>query len=259
MRLPSLLPIGVFAIGCAHSGMRMPGPTGKLGKAPPPYRDTLEEAAPAQVQEAVADTPAPPAAVPERSAQAQPPTAPRRRLRGDGAAVARAAGQLVGKGKLVVGGERYRYDCSGFVEAAYAKAGETLSGSSRSLFELSRREGVLHRKKTPQLGDVAFFDDTYDRNRNGRRDDNLTHVAIVEHVARDGTITLVHKGSKGITRLTMNLRHPATRRDDSGTSLNDHLRASSSKDGGPTLSGQLWRAFGSLWSLDEPLADSATP
>ena len=42
-----------------------------------------------------------------------------------------------------------------------------------------------------------LFRDTYDRNRNRRRDDDLTHVAIVESVASDGTITLVHKGGEG--------------------------------------------------------------
>lgn len=257
MRLNILLPVSVWAVGCAHTGMRMPGPTGQLGKAPTPYRDTLDEPVPVSSPEAVAQSA--PSSPSERAEAKPPPPPPRRRARGDGAAVARAAGQLVGRSRLVVGGETYRYDCSGLVEAAHAKAGEALSGSSASLFALSRQEGVLHRKKVPQPGDVAFFDDTYDRNRNGRRDDDLTHVAIVEQVDRDGTITLVHKGSKGVTRLTMNLKHPEVRRDEDGKSLNDHLRASSNKDRGPTLSGQLWRAFGSLWALDEPLADSATP
>lgn len=249
MRYLALLPVAALAAGCAHTGLRMPGPTGGLGQAPPAYRDTVERE-PAQ-QQAVAAAPA------AEEPASEPAPAPRRRARGDGADVARAAGQLVGKTRLVVDGERYRYDCSGFVAAAYAKAGESVSGSSRDLFETARREGVLHRNKLPRPGDVAFFDDTYDRNNNRRRDDDLTHVAVVESVDRDGTITLVHKGSKGVTRITMNLRQPDQRRDDAGKSLNDHLRATSDRDRGPTLTGELWRAFGSLWALDEAVADGA--
>ena len=151
----------------------------------------------------------------------------------------------------MVHGETYRYDCSGLVEAAHAGAHMDLRGSSRSMYDLARREGLLHKRKMPSVGDIAFFDDTYDRNRNRRRDDDLTHVAIVESVASDGTITLVHKGGRGVMRIEMNLRRPDERRDEHGRELNDHLRATSDKDGGPTLSGQLWRAFGSLWALED--------
>jgi surface antigen len=127
------------------------------------------------------------------------------------------------------------------------------------MYELARREGLRHKRKVPSPGDIAFFDDTYDRNHNRRRDDDLTHVAVVESVASDGTITLVHKGGRGVMRIEMNLRRPDERRDADGRELNDHLRASKDKDGGPTLSGQLWRAFGSLWALDEGGVSDAAP
>ena len=34
----------------------------------------------------------------------------------------------------------------------------------------------------PKPGDVVFFDNTYDRNKNKRLDDSLTHIAIVVSV-----------------------------------------------------------------------------
>ncbi len=169
------------------------------------------------------------------------------------------AADLVGQSRLTALGEVYRNDCSGMVEAAYARAGTTLSGSSKDLYELASDRGLLHSHKLPQVGDVAFFDDTYDRNGNGRRDDELTHVAVVESVGADGTIVMVHKGSSGVTRINMNLKRPDDRRDEAGNSLNDYLRARSRRDSGPTLTGQLWRAFGSLWALpdeDRAVADS---
>jgi hypothetical protein len=236
--------------GCAHrGGMGFPGPLGGMGTDPVPYAEA-GDGGPADEPVAKA---APAAEDPE------PP--PRRRRRGDarGREVARTAASLIDHRRLVVRGESYRYDCSGLVEAAHAGARIDLRGSSKDMYELARREGLLHKRKVPSPGDIAFFDDTYDRNHNRRRDDDLTHVAVVESVASDGTITLVHKGGRGVMRIEMNLRRPDERRDADGRELNDHLRASKDKDGGPTLSGQLWRAFGSLWALDEGGVSDAAP
>jgi hypothetical protein len=184
--------------------------------------------------------------------------APSERPRADhaGDRVARAAASFVGKGKLVVDGRRYRWDCSGFVEAAYAKAGLSYQGSSADLYATARAGGLLEKGKIPRVGDVAFFDDTYDRNRNGRRDDELSHVAIVESIDAVGTITLVHHGSKGIVRIKMNLRRPHDRTDADGNVLNDPLRAAKDSDKGPVLTGELWKAFGSLWEPADALAES---
>jgi len=244
------LPLVLIALsvlsGCAHRGLGYPGPTTRMGGTPPAYASTLEveeedEEKTAQVQETRAEAP-------RRLA---------RRGGRDGRAVATAAGSLVGCRKLNVGGDTYRWDCSGMVMAAYAKADEALVGNSKALWEQAKEAGLLHKRKEPALGDVAFFDNTYDRNRNGRRDDRLTHVAVVEEVAPDGTITLVHLGSKGVVRILMNLHHPGDRADADGQKINSYLRASSGKDGGKVLSGDLWVGFGSLWKLDDGgLADN---
>ena len=178
------------------------------------------------------------------------------RERGDaGDRVARAAASFVGKTRLVVNGERYRWDCSGFVEAAYAKAGLDYEGSSADLYDTARAGGLLDKGRIPRVGDVAFFDDTYDRNKNGRRDDPLSHAAIVEAVDAAGTITLVHHGSKGIVRIHMNLRRPHDRTDASGAVINDYLRAAKDSDRGPVLTAELFRAFGSLWEPVDAIAD----
>ena len=164
----------------------------------------------------------------------------------DGISVAMASHNLVGAGSF----RGQRYDCSGMVNAAYSQAGIDLAGAnSASMFKLAKERNVFHRLKTPRPGDVAFFDNTHDRNNNNRLDDRLTHVAVVEKVDDDGTITLIHKGGSGVTRTKMNLRRPATHKDDSGKVLNSHLRYRSSRDRRRTkyLTGQLWRGFASLW------------
>lgn len=172
---------------------------------------------------------------------------------GASSAVADAAAAFVGSRELRVDGEAFRRDCSGLVEAATASAGCSVRGSSAMLFDQARERGVLHRRRVPAAGDVAFFDDTYDRNGNGRTDDPLSHVAIVESVDPDGTIHLVHIGSAGVVRIVMNLRHPEDRDDRDGKRINDYLRSPGRNDSPRTrrLSGELWVAFGSFWKADQ--------
>lgn len=236
MRLLALI---ALLSGCAHrGGLPMPGPLGSLGQDVG-WED--EDAGLARRE------PSPPAPEPSRR-QARREARKAEHDASGGTAVAKAASSWVGSSRTVVNGETYRADCSGFVEAAYARAGLCFAGSSEDLYNRARDEDVLHKRREPTPGDVAFFDDTWDKNGNGRRDDPLSHVAIVESVGEDGTIVLIHRGSKGITRIRMNLRHPDVERSDEGVVYNDGLR-SGRDDGGDRLTGELFRAFGSLWAI----------
>lgn len=168
--------------------------------------------------------------------------------------VARGLGGFVGADSLEVRDETFRYDCSGLVCAAYHQVGVDLEGrNSEALFQLAKAEHVFHRRHKPQPGDIAFFDNTHDRNGNRRLDDRRTHVAVVESVGDDGTIVLVHKGGSGVTRIMMNLRHRRDHAGDEGQEINSYLRGKTKKDKPRTryLSGQLWAGFGSLWKLDQ--------
>ncbi len=183
------------------------------------------------------------------------PTAERntgRSTRG-GRRVAASASALVGKSRLHTGGTTYRYDCSGFVDAAHARAGVDLgSRNAAALYDLARKHGVYTKKKGKlRVGDTVFFDNTHDRNRNGRQDDRNTHVAVVERLDADGTAHLVHLGSKGVTRMRMNLSHPAVFKNAAGKEWNSFLRARKGRDPRhtPYLSGQLWSGTASLWAV----------
>lgn len=165
-----------------------------------------------------------------------------------GRRVARAAESFLGKKRMMVAGNKYRYDCSGMVCAAHVKAGMQLSGNTRSMYHYAKDMGVFHKRKRPDVGDVAFFDNTWDRNKNGRRDDDLTHIAIVEKVERDGTITLIHLGNSGINRLVMNLKHPSHKLNAQGKPWNSVLR---NQKKGKRLTGELFAGFGSLWSITD--------
>ncbi len=208
--------------------MRIPGPVDHLSRE--------------QVRESLAQLPSTELSLPMEPAA--PARARPRRSSPSGEAIARQAAKLVGDRSLVVQGESFRRDCSGFVAAVYSGVGQSLAGSTEDLYLRADAQGLLHRRKEPAVGDLAFFDDTYDRNRNGRRDDPLSHVAVVESVSPEGIVTMVHYGSKGVARLVMDLRQPEVNTDEAGVLRNSILRA----DGkGKRLTGELFRAWGSLW------------
>lgn len=165
--------------------------------------------------------------------------------------VATAAGSVVGGDAIVVGGVRYRFDCSGVASGIYAKAGLPVVTSSdgggldvRGLYALVKKTGSL-RKTQPLPGDFVFFDDTYDANGNGRVDDPLSHVGVVEHVDDDGTVLFVHRIGRQIVRARMNLTQPTVRHDKSGHALNHYLREATAT-AGPKTTAELFAGFGSL-------------
>jgi uncharacterized protein YfaT (DUF1175 family) len=100
-------------------------------------------------------------------------------------------------------GQSFNGDCSGFVRLVMKKAEVELGrlpsarSMSESLHLVSRR--VSH----PAPGDLVFFHDTYDRNRDGKLGDLWTHVAIVEAVEGE-QVWILHRGGRGIVRLVKN-------------------------------------------------------
>lgn len=238
---------------------RYPGPTRSLGKAVDtpnetsgPWRGGSEQ----PEREAVVHVEPP-------DAQSAPPSKekswkPRRALKGSGQGVADAAGHYVGKTVMSCSGEKFRYDCSGLVNVVHYKAGIDLRGqNSEGLLDMARELGVDH-GGAPKTGDVVFFDNTYDRNKNGRLDDSLTHVAVVESVDADGTVHMVHKGSKGVVRIVMNPEHPDQRLGPEGQEWNDWLRARKKGDSKntPYLAGQMFVGSASFWAAPELRTDA---
>jgi cell wall-associated NlpC family hydrolase len=169
---------------------------------------------------------------------------------------------LVGKGKVQVkvGRNAYPSDCTGLVEAVYAQAGISLRGTSKPgdngvtvLYRHALNHGRVYNGGRPVPGDLVFFRDTYDQNRDGRRNDGLTHVGVVDQVDSDGTVTVIHRVNRGVVRYRMNLSKPKVAKDPStGKILNDTLRAP-----GPgrtfALTGQLFAAYASVLPSSKPM------
>jgi hypothetical protein len=118
--------------------------------------------------------------------------------------VVEAAYSLVITDKTEFNGVQYNRDCSGTVYTAFAQAGfplqallnhygQTGLGGSQTLALIVEFNGSLAKLETLQKGDLIFFDNTFDRNLNGKSDDSITHVVIVTAVnTLTGDVTFVH-------------------------------------------------------------------
>jgi len=173
--------------------------------------------------------------------------------------LAHSAVGFLGKSRIEVNGRRFTFDCSGLARGVYVTQGIDLYDG---LGELDGGNGVgriyghvvqhgrIHYGPTVYPGDLVFFHNTWDFNRDDRFNDPLTHVGVVEGVERDGTVVFVSRVAGGIERYRMNLRMPDTHRTSDGRVLNDFMRRKEFRDPEATqyLTGQLFAAFGTLIS-----------
>jgi hypothetical protein len=171
---------------------------------------------------------------------------------------ARAASLVGHAGEFRVGAERFNPDCTGFVQAVYEAEGVPLRELMRRAAP-AERSGVGAALRTmeaygvvfggggewPAPGDLVFWRDTYDRNRNGRADDGLTHVGVVEYVV-DGTVVFLHRGGKAVARGAMTPDRP-TEAKANGVVVNSPIRARNPRLAGvPALAGALFAGYGRL-------------
>lgn len=172
--------------------------------------------------------------------------------------VALKAGSYVGQREVVVGEQHFRADCSGTVRGIYAAAGIPLGGQAADAEE--NDVSIIHRwvsqvgslrRTEPRVGDLVFFDNTYDRNGDGRANDELSHIGVVEKILDDGTIVFVHRVGGGILRYRMNLEHPEVSRDPrTGRRLNHVLRREQG-DIEAATTGELFVGFGTVILYDD--------
>jgi len=189
-----------------------------------------------------------------------PPPAPEPTVQGDPAASVETRWRIVATARRLLGqptvrwqGQTFPDDCSGLVLGVYASVGVPLTGSARpgdngvtAVWRWTSARGRLFRTGRPDPGDLVFFHDTYDRDHDGKLDDGLTHIALVESVDADGTVSIIHRVNRGVMRYHMNLDRPALRSEPgSGRVLNDWLRGSSGT-GKPVLTGQLFAVYGAV-------------
>lgn len=239
----SLLLFLLSATACAH------GAGGGVGNQ--------LDASPAIAPEAAREPPVAAEATPEPQLRAQPKAPVEREIarEPDVAPAPAPVAEAAARERLVSAARghlkrRFAGDCSAFVRRVYAEAGVALPAltAARSMTEsLYRSTSPVPR---PQPGDLAYFRRTR-RDRGTRDRDRLTHVAIVEAV--DGaSVLMIHRGSRGITRLAMNLDHPHDP-DENGIV---RRRRAGERAGMPSLAGELFAGYSTAFR-GEPAASAS--
>ncbi len=167
---------------------------------------------------------------------------------------------LLGKSRVVVAGKTWGDDCTSFVRALYEPLGVSLLSEAQpgdngvtAMWRFASRHGRIFQGGRPLPGDLVFFKETSDRNRDGQENDGLTHIGLVEDVEADGTVLVIHRVARGVVRYRMNLSTPTQLRTAGGKRLNDWLRteAPGSK---PRLTAELFAGFATLLPVESQLA-----
>jgi len=167
---------------------------------------------------------------------------------------------LLGKSRVVVKGKTYGDDCTSFVRALFEPLGVNLLSEAApgdngvtAMWRFASRHGRIFEGGRPLPGDLVFFKETYDLNRDGQTNDGLTHIGLVEDVEADGTVLVIHRVARGVVRYRMNLSTPTQLRTAAGKRLNDWLRteAPGSK---PRLTSELFAGFATLLPVESHLA-----
>ncbi len=152
-----------------------------------------------------------------------------------------------------------RIDCSGLILKIFKKNNVTIfkkqavippgaNGVKIIYATLKKYNKIFKTQQKAQLGDLIFFNNTYDKNKNKRFDDNLTHIAIIVDKKRNGLITYIHKSSKGIVYGYMNLRQKTKHKYNSKI-INSYIRRKRRSDSRYTkhLAGELFISFGTIF------------
>lgn len=170
------------------------------------------------------------------------------------------AQSLVGRNRVVVNGRRYGDDCTSFVQAVYAPLGVNLMSEGQpgdngvtAMWRFASAHGRIFEGGRPLPGDLVFFRETYDLNRDGRDNDGLTHVGVVESVENDGTVSVIHRVARGVVRYRMNLSKPNVSRTSGGRKLNDWLRTET-PGSKPRLTAELFAGYATLLPVEARVA-----
>jgi hypothetical protein len=160
----------------------------------------------------------------------------------------------VGAKSIESNGRRVAYDCAGVTRAVFLKHGIDLYGSSandpeangvRLIHAHIRHQGTFHQGPVVHPGDLVFFDNTWDFNGDGKVNDPLTHIGIVERQEPDGTVIFISRVAGAVERYHMNLALPHVHKNAEGRILNDYLRRKDVSDPANTgyLTGELFAQF----------------
>lgn len=262
MNLPRTLRLTATTLAFASLSALSSGCTTSSHQGALPYHSdalTQTAAAPYQRASAAQATPASVARDTGGSVASRPPTGPRRSrpIKGSqaptspshtGTVPTRPDSQAP---RQTPGGGYDPSDALAYVLETYRLNGVSFENENDlkiiDLYRAVQREGSIYHTTRPVVGDLVFFHNTFDANRDGRNNDWYSHVGVVEEVRSNGTIVVLSYRAKAVVRDTMNLEHPRESQAN-GRLANSELRARTRQDPEYTqyLAGELFAGFASV-------------
>jgi len=184
-------------------------------------------------------------------------------------AIVESAARLVGARAIASQGKRIAYDCAGVTRAIFLEHGIDLyrgafndpkGNGVRLIHNHVRQHGTLHRESNVNPGDLVFFDNTWDFNGDGKLNDPLTHVGVIERLEPDGTVIFISRVANAIERYRMNLDQPHVHKTAQGLVLNDYIRRKHPTDpeNAARLTGELFAFYGNLLSPQKHMSSEGT-
>ncbi len=110
-----------------------------------------------------------------------------------------------------------------------------------ALYELLQHRGLLVQTGAALPGDLIFFKNTADLNSNGRPDDGVTLVGVVERIDGSRVVLIAQRAGK-VRRLAVDPSRPELVRDAHGEVVNTRLVRWPGSDG-PLTAGQCLAGF----------------
>ena len=183
--------------------------------------------------------------------------------------IVESAARLVGARTITSRGKRITYDCAGVTRAIFLAHGIDLyrgafndpkGNGVRLIHNHVRQHGILHRGSNVSPGDLVFFDNTWDFNGDGKLNDPLTHVGVVERLEPDGTVVFISRVANAVERYRMNLEQPHVHKTAEGRVLNDYIRRKHPADSHHTarLTGELFSFYGNLLDPQRSISSNDT-
>ena len=122
-------------------------------------------------------------------------------------------------------------------------AAKTSARSTAELYQYAFKQKSVYHTSRPAIGDLAFFHNTVDRNRDGRWNDWHSLIGIVESIDDQDTITILVFTSQ-LERIKLNLKYPELHKSKKGDILNSQLRPNEGSQVG--TSAKLFAGFANL-------------
>lgn len=168
----------------------------------------------------------------------------------------KAVRTLVGLERVDVEGKPWPNDCSGVVRNVFDRVGVDLltvakpeDNAVTAIYRFAQKYGRIYTSGRPVSGDLVFYRDTYDLNRDGRENDGLTHIGVVDKVDDDGTVHVIHRVHDGVRNYKMNLSYLNQSKSPEGRTVNDWLRLAG-RIGKAQLTSELFMAYATVLPIE---------